>query len=703
MSLSLPEQSRAPPPVALRNLKLHLLLIHFIHFSFIHFIPLPPFIRLFGLVASAGVFDMGQKAAKKVVDSTKLLSEKLLKAFPPKEGHSAPSKRKGRFDRNDVVSEKLCNDVIKYIAPTLEPYKGCTIVDINPGACVWSDKLHRFLKPKCHLLMEPNEEYVEPFIKPLLQKPRSTYVHTSLSGINSPDTFQNWKDIFAKGSFIGRKRLDEDDPNLRRVDTSLLITGSLARRSNDVPLKFPGSNVSLLNASWLSLQNGLFHQAGLVRMLWWLAELDKIALFPYLSYYKSHLSAAVGLSCNTNEVVAVKSSSVYKEEQEKSRMRPRYSGITAESSARVRERMADRGIIVPRGREVHQYEPTKEDTQTQWKSPLAVEYHTLPEFEADFEELSERINKRMAIRAGQRARNSTKPDLQRLVGSIKYPQVYGAVSEGRPKDFLHARKVARNKTTDRASRRGAEPYEGTEPELTVTELGMVLWADFNLHIINLEVHYRVLEENGVDVSAYKPRLASLLEQLDEDSRFTTNSRADVEKLWGNIFDLATPTPILITDRRQYEPLQANPTDFYPAANLCLLDITPNGLDMAVPGVAERGEVTKVWNYLLKLLLAYKSRSVAFALDKIAPNAAKDLIPMVPAITDPRRGGRLDPANVRVRQLTDEMLEGLAKAWMEWPFKPEMHELALEFDESQYIHRTSEEALTPEAVTDAEEE
>ncbi|KXT16033.1 hypothetical protein AC579_7137 [Pseudocercospora musae] len=659
------------------SLHLHLHRHRHLHLL-VHFIVSHPSVR--ALLHLPALF-MGRKAVKTVLDPTKSLSEQLSRLFPPQ--RRTPSSWKGRSYRSDVVGEELCNDVIKYIAPTLEPYKGCTVVDINPGSCLWSDKLHRFLNPKCHLLMEPDEEYVEPFIKPLLQKPGSTYVHTSLSGINSRDYIQNWNELFADGSLIGRNRLHQDDPNLRRVDTSLLITGSLVRR-NDltfVQKKYINPQLSLLNAAWSSLQNGVFHQAGLVRMLWWLAEPDKIALLPHVSNYKLFASAALGLSCNTNEVVAMKSSREYKDESEKVDIRSRYSGISAESSARVQERMADRGIIVPEGREVHQREPVKEDTQTQWNSPLAVKYHTLPEFEAEFEELSERVNKHIEIKTGKKISPSHRPALQRLVDSMRYPQVHGAISEHRSRVSMYAKKyrVARSKTTGVASRFGPKTEERVGP----AELSMALCADSFLHMINLEVHYKFLEENGVDVSAFKPKLASLLQQIDEWSRCGSGATqlADTCRLWEDVIDFEAPTPILITDRRQYEALRAKPEDFYPAANVCMLDITPNELDMAVSGVADRNEVANLCRYLLKIMFSLKSRSVTSALDRIAPSAAKDLIPMVPAITDPRRGGRLDPANLKVRQLTDEMLEGLAKAWVEWPFKPEMHEMPLElFDE-----------------------
>ena len=93
-------------------------------------------------------------------------------------------------------------------------------------------------------------------------------------------------------------------------------------------------------------------------------------------------------------------------------------------------------------------------------------------------------------------------------------------------------------------------------------------------------------------------------------------------------------------------------------------------------VASQSESAKVVQQLLKHLYIGVSLSVVHQLNRVAPNAGNDLPRLVPEITDARKGGRLDPVKVVVRMLSEEMIEGLCKAFLEWPFRPAMWQLAL---------------------------
>jgi transcription factor 1 len=70
------------------------------------------------------------------------------------------------------------------------------------------------------------------------------------------------------------------------------------------------------------------------------------------------------------------------------------------------------------------------------------------------------------------------------------------------------------------------------------------------------------------------------------------------------------------------------------------------------------------------------------LDTLAPGAADDIVPLAPSLRDPKKGGRRNLEQLRVRMLTAEMIEELVVAWENWPFKPSMGELMLKMG----VHR-----------------
>lgn len=64
---------------------------------------------------------------------------------------------------------------MNYYGKSLDIHKGCDILDINPGAGLWSQKLHAYLQPRSHVLMEPSFQRFKTFLDPLLNAPGSTY------------------------------------------------------------------------------------------------------------------------------------------------------------------------------------------------------------------------------------------------------------------------------------------------------------------------------------------------------------------------------------------------------------------------------------------------------------------------------------------------------------------------------------------------
>lgn len=105
---------------------------------------------------------------------------------------------------------------------SLQKHKGCDILDINPGIGLWSQKLHDFLKPRSHILLEPSPEIFKEFLDPLVNAPDSKYK------LVSKDTkdLTSYRELVDEGMFPHQTRVNSTDPAAQDVNNTLLITGS---------------------------------------------------------------------------------------------------------------------------------------------------------------------------------------------------------------------------------------------------------------------------------------------------------------------------------------------------------------------------------------------------------------------------------------------------------------------------------------------
>ncbi|KAE8154015.1 hypothetical protein BDV25DRAFT_148475 [Aspergillus avenaceus] len=83
----------------------------------------------------------------------------LTKCFPA-------SSKKRATSKAEIVSEKLCDHVLQRLEPFLLRNRPVDILDLWPGAGLWSAKVNEYLRPQRHVLVEPDLQT----FKPLLQK-----------------------------------------------------------------------------------------------------------------------------------------------------------------------------------------------------------------------------------------------------------------------------------------------------------------------------------------------------------------------------------------------------------------------------------------------------------------------------------------------------------------------------------------------------
>ncbi|KAM3422469.1 hypothetical protein BST61_g2817 [Cercospora zeina] len=611
----------------------------------------------------------------------------------------------------EVVGEQLMVDVLAYLAPTLEQYKGCTLVDIYPGSCRWSQKIHDFLQPKCHLLLEPDTQYQE-YIDELVNTPHSTYTHIALPGAMHLDMSATYKHLFQDdGPIPATDRLSDSGPV--RTNPSILVIGSLNRMQTvkNRGKLFSGSLASMYQFCYGALVNGYMHESGPVRMLLWTPEQDRIQFIPERAMYRNKSDATISIAMHVQTAVAVQPVIKRKRQNEWS-SRSRWSGLHLASEEVVRARAEQRGMKVPRNRQIFHITPGDRSGSTKQaaeSSPYELRYETKEQLEQAIDGLVRHWNARTEGGQGMPLRDGSR--LKRTVGQVceylAFPELADALCEDPGKSYKAAESAKAR--SEEMIQQGSLPNMEMEPSarqgerhrlstLSGVDARIAVLADAALRGVNLEIHCKILEEQGYDVTELKGKLVDFADMVVQESRAVKILAVDFQRLVDDWTSFFAPSQLLMSDRRHYEPLQADPSDFSPQGNLCLLDCIPTNCDLEVPGLADRRTAALAFRDIVGYLYQTKNQSVTTMLEKLAPNASIDLVNMVPAITDPKKGGRLDPRHLKVRQLTSEMLEGLTKAWFEWPFKPERWELNFGASEVDYSKADHMGPLTPEAVT-----
>lgn len=565
--------------------------------------------------------------------------------------------------------------MIKYLAPTLEPYKGCTILDVHPGACLWSSKLHDFLKPKRHILMEPEERYIEPFVQPLLAKQGSTYRHTYMPGAAPKGYWENYRKLMEDPDMMEpRPALENDDPGHRKLDTSLLLTGNLWRR---YPHRVRADHVEtvhliLRQMTWAALHNQVFQHGGLVRMLWWMPDQFKPEVLADSIRARSNYNAGLEMGARITEVVGTESTESYPSLQRAESKRAPHIDVAAANN--TLQRTIDLGLQIPeeRGILATGMEVKGSELENLKLNPLETHCKTLK----DLEKATMAFERHMDTVLGFFAELTAKQE---------------GIFETRPR-WIYSKEVTETlRIKAREHVRYHQVADSFDRRITSTHLlksdGMrqrsLLCMDLELRLLNLEANYAAVRDNvpadPPELEAFRTRIIAHGDTVVDRIRneiLTPRTHDQLALLRDDLRSFYASPPTLTRDRRIYSPLVSHAHEFWPQSPMCLLDLVPPERPLSIPDVASQSEGAKIVEQLLKHLYIGPSLSVVHQLNRVAPNAGNDCAHLVPEITDARKGGRLDPNKVVVRMLSEEMIEGLCKAFLEWPFRPAMWQLAL---------------------------
>jgi transcription factor 1 len=505
--------------------------------------------------------------------------------------------------------------------------------------------LHEFLKPRRHILLEPNPEIFQPYIDPLLELPDSKYRLV----VKDPVRLESYEELIDEGAFPDQTRVDSSAPNGQELNKTLLVTGSLVWDPRLPGLGFDSMAKQMYhhfaNSAW---SNDLFHAFGPVRTLLWVQTEDFSSMIAQASKHMSKSNRLLEMTQDINLVVS-------SEREERTR------GVGAvgrepqheiESTILALRSAQKKGLVIPEDR--------KESTH---------------------------------LFAGlvEKASNGS--------GIMDCKSIY---------ELLHQQHMAGNVPVQYAGTlllEGTETYMQVKSECPDIPLGPMMSEDKNVvHLESMQGHpkhalFKTMhglqsrlrgaiktkvkiektadigeEMLNLEIKALKtkpgPKKDALVEKIKtldkawEDSLKTVDRHiitAPALELDDRI-NLRFPPPRMQWDARPYEPLMSHEDEAWPQTRL--------GLVLSTPFPRPSGDAPDWHEWVLDFVYGlYRdpAKSVPDALDAMQ-HSLSAIIEDCPSLTDPDKGGRMQLKHLRVRMCTTEMIFDMVKAYRDWPFK-----------------------------------
>lgn len=506
---------------------------------------------------------------------------------------------------------------------------------MNPGVGLWSRKLHDFLQPRSHLLVDSAPEFYGQWLKPLLDAPGSTYKLVQ-GDIAKLDTLER---LVADGMFPHQKRVQPGEAGSQRPNDSLLVTGTLIWDPKLPGFGFDSMSKQLLlqfaEAAW---KNRIYHSFGPARSLFWVAG-DAKNIIPRSEFHHAKYDFYLDMLATNTEVVT-------------QRHIPRSSGRDTVGREPQHEIQSLVGAM-RRGREKGMHLPAhrREDLHE-----FADEIVTMTEGSGAMPAVNLQEYLREKVRQGK-STVGLLPDR-----TIEYYQIEKQLEEN-PDLAIDLSKPGRpGRPASSALKKRLSIVRASVNQAHALRLRCEEVADLGIEIYKLEC--RIL---GMTDGPEKEQETARLQQLDEEyaTKFGSmyvNYMATTLSAIDDRLSICSPVPRLAWDFRPYEPLVARPEEVWPANDVCLIDSTPRPLPP--------GKDLQYYDWMqdfLTALMEQPSMSVHKALEDLQ-HGASEIIAKAPSLKDPKRGGRLSMHHLRVRMLTVEMVAELCQAYREWPFR-----------------------------------
>jgi len=531
------------------------------------------------------------------------------------------------------MTKSISDSILERIKPSLTKHEGCDIIDVNPGPGIWSSKLHDILKPRTHILMEPDTDLYQPLLQPLLDAKNSKYVLVPKPGV----IWAHLEKVLSTDSLPLQQPLPPKDPRLDKPNNTLLFVANLAYNPKRTFKAFPNLTTLVLHQLMTAVRShALVHQYGSVRMLIWLTDEERLTPLPRHAAVRKKASIEAELSCG--QIYELASST-----------RPRGAfrredALEIDSAERVLQKMKEAGVKIPKGRE----------SEMQLHIENAAIDDTLYIRESD-----DRKGKRYYRELADLEERYAAGEFERYSNVLRPPQTKASKKPYAKYEFTpeYDRLIKlRYRATNRVNKTNVIA-EFISRNDEIMDMQKELWGGSGPeHEARCEEVMRIMQEFKDDIENIP----------GEETRVNVLTYLDNQRL------LKQEAPVLLYDRREFEPLKVHPRDFFPRTELALLDFHPKEL---WPVLREDFPASyDIFEYIISILVSLPGQSVLTGMKALWPGAIEFILPECPSLRNPFKGGDMDLGRLTCRCLTQEMLREIMEAWMRWPWRPSRMEL-----------------------------
>lgn len=422
----------------------------------------------------------------------------------------------------------ILDDIIHRLAPSLRRHRNCDLIDIYPGASLFSSRFHRFLEPRRHILLEPDTKTYQQFLNPLLESPNSRYRHLTWD----PLDLQSYDRLFSEGHLP-----DQTEAKVNSRDgtnDSLLVFANLPY-SNENALSF-----LLMRFMEACFDKTLFHRYGVVRIIAALRDTETEAILPKEMGQRRRTGLVAEMVSKHLNLVATSAISA-------SAAHSPLKGMAnlAAQQARIQENEKNAGLTPPEGR---QYPEIELAPRAQGRIP----YHfprPKHEWHDELGELQTAYDNKQIKKPPSSWSRKVYRDLPQFQEYERYTSLLHRLQNESKTEWFIRDALKKQDEVDEQERQAVEKIK--DPATT---------ADEATRIVRKAQDRKREHESSV----YGLRMIAIrYQQMLEEKRVWEG------KMTG------TNQPLLLRDRRPYNPLILDPEEFYPQIPSAVIDFQPN--------------------------------------------------------------------------------------------------------------------------------